>query len=313
MIPDIDPVALTIGPVQVHWYGLMYLIGFLGGYWLGTYRARSTPGWDAEQVSDLLFYIAVGVIVGGRLGYVLFYKAPYYLANPLEVFFVWQGGMSFHGGLLGVLTALVLFARAKGKTFLQVSDFVAPLTPLGLGAGRIGNFINQELWGRATGSNWAMVFPRTDPTLTPRHPSMLYEAFLEGLLLFLILWWFFFQAATQRGRFRIVFTLLWYFPFCGGVCQGARRPSGLPGLGLGDDGSDIDYSHGLFWSVVDVAASLTVVVAWRESGLVQGPCRDCPDSVRCGRVNRGIRCCDTRPTAAISSQSDNTWWRMPCP
>lgn len=187
---EFDPVAFSIGSVQVHWYGLMYLVGFLGGYWLGVYRATPTSGWDKGQVSDLLFYIAVGVILGGRLGYILFYKTSYYLAHPLEIFFVWQGGMSFHGGLLGVLLALLLFANKSGKTFLQVTDFVAPLTPLGLGAGRIGNFINQELWGRETDLWWAMVFPRTDPTLTPRHPSMLYEAALEGLVLFIILWWF---------------------------------------------------------------------------------------------------------------------------
>ena len=190
MQPDIDPVAFSIGPIQVHWYGLMYLVGFLGGYWLGVYRAKSTEEWDKKLVSDLLFYIAVGVILGGRLGYVLFYKFSYYLQHPLEIFFVWQGGMSFHGGLLGVLVALYLFGRNTDKTFFDVTDFVAPLVPLGLGFGRIGNFINQELWGRATDLPFAMVFPRTDPTLTPRHPSMLYEAVLEGAVLFLILWWF---------------------------------------------------------------------------------------------------------------------------
>ena len=189
MHPDIDPVAFSVGPIQVHWYGLMYLVGFLGGYWLGVYRASSTPDWDKKLVSDLLFYIAVGVILGGRLGYVLFYKFSYYLGHPLEIFFVWQGGMSFHGGLLGVLVALFLFGQKTDKTFLNVTDFVAPLVPLGLGFGRIGNFINQELWGKATDFPLAMVF-RTDPTLTPRHPSMLYEAVLEGVILFVIVWWF---------------------------------------------------------------------------------------------------------------------------
>ena len=148
MHPDIDPVAISLGPIDIHWYGLMYLVGFACGYWLGVSRAASTPRWNKEQVSDLLFYIAIGVIAGGRIGYALFYNSAYYLDNPLEAFYIWQGGMSFHGGLLGVLVALLLFARRTEKTFFEVTDFVAPLVPLGLGAGRIGNFINQELWGR---------------------------------------------------------------------------------------------------------------------------------------------------------------------
>ena len=212
MQPDIDPVAFSIGPVQVHWYGLMYLAGFLGGYWLGVYRATSTPGWDKKLVSDLLFYIAIGVILGGRLGYVLFYKFPYYLEHPVEIFFVWQGGMSFHGGLIGVLVALFLFGLKTDKTFLDVTDFVAPLVPLGLGFGRIGNFINQELWGKATDFPLAMVFPRTDPTLTPRHASMLYEAVLEGVVLFVILWWFS-SRPRQTGAVSGLFL----------VCYGAFR------------------------------------------------------------------------------------------
>ena len=191
MHPNIDPVALSLGPLKIHWYGLMYLVGFVGGYWLGLRRAgRPGSGWRRDEVSDLLFYIALGVILGGRLGYVLFYNFAHYLERPQELLYIWSGGMSFHGGLLGVIVAMLLYARKTGRGFFRVSDFIAPLVPLGLGAGRIGNFINQELWGRATELPWAMVFPRTDPTLTPRHPSMLYEALLEGLVLFVVLWWF---------------------------------------------------------------------------------------------------------------------------
>ncbi len=187
--PGIDPVAFSVGPVAVHWYGLMYLAGFAGGYALGVMRAaRPGSGWGTHEVGDILFYIAIGVILGGRLGYVLFYNPAYYLQNPFEILQLWSGGMSFHGGLLGVIAAMAWYARRTGRYFFQVADFIAPLTPLGLLAGRIGNFINQELWGRPTDLPWAMVFPATDPERLPRHPSMLYEAFLEGVVLFAVLW-----------------------------------------------------------------------------------------------------------------------------
>lgn len=189
--PNIDPVAISLGPLKVHWYGIMYLIGFLGAWWLGRFRAkRPASGWRPEQVDDLIFYGALGVILGGRLGYALFYDLDHILADPLAIFKIWQGGMSFHGGLLGVLVAMAIYARKVGKGFFQVTDFVAPLVPIGLGAGRIGNFINGELWGKATELPWGMAFPDPRAGGLPRHPSQLYEAALEGVVLFLILWFF---------------------------------------------------------------------------------------------------------------------------
>ena len=183
--PTIDPVALSLGPIQIHWYGLMYLLGFAGAWWLGRVRAERY-GWTVTEVEDLLFYGAIGVIVGGRVGYALFYDFPALIDNPLNLFKVWQGGMSFHGGLLGVLVAFGFFARTTGKSYFAISDFIAPMVPIGLFFGRIGNFINGELWGKVSDVPWAMVFPTGGPLA--RHPSQLYEAALEGVLLFLILW-----------------------------------------------------------------------------------------------------------------------------
>lgn len=187
--PNIDPVAIALGPIKIHWYGLMYLVGFAALWWFGLQQARK-PGstWTADQVSDLVFYGALGVILGGRLGYVLFYNLSFYAQHPLDAFKIWQGGMSLHGGLIGVVIALFLFARRHRKRFWEVTDFVAPWAPIGLGAGRLGNFINHELWGRPSDVPWAMVFPNAGPE--PRHPSQLYEFVLEGVVLFLLLWWF---------------------------------------------------------------------------------------------------------------------------
>ncbi|MEH6358258.1 MAG: prolipoprotein diacylglyceryl transferase [Pseudomonadales bacterium] len=185
--PDIDPVALSLGPLQVHWYGLMYLLGFGAAWWLGQRRAAQAHSpLEPEHISDLIFYGALGVVVGGRAGYVLFYNFDRFLEDPLWLFYVWEGGMSFHGGLLGVIVALALYARKLDISFFAMMDFVAPLVPIGLGAGRLGNFIGGELWGRVSDAPWAMVFPGAGNLA--RHPSQLYQFALEGLLLFVILW-----------------------------------------------------------------------------------------------------------------------------
>jgi phosphatidylglycerol:prolipoprotein diacylglycerol transferase len=188
--PQFDPVAIHLGPLGIHWYGLMYLTGFLAFLWLGKWRAKHGPqsGWQENDIDDILFYGALGVILGGRLGYVLFYQPGYFLSHPLEIFALWQGGMSFHGGFLGVLLAMLWFSHKTGKRWLSIMDFIAPMVPIGLGAGRMGNFINGELWGRATDVPWGMVFPKVDNLA--RHPSQLYEFGLEGIVLFSLLWWY---------------------------------------------------------------------------------------------------------------------------
>ena len=186
--PQFDPVAFQIGPVAVRWYGLMYLVAFAFVLFLGRWRiARGLTKITARDLDDLLFYCMLGTIVGGRVGYVVFYKASHYLAHPLDLVKVWEGGMSFHGGLIGVIVAMAFFARRRGFTFWQIADFGAPLVPTGLAAGRIGNFINGELWGRASTVPWAMVFPQARDGIA-RHPSQLYEVFTEGLLLFILVW-----------------------------------------------------------------------------------------------------------------------------
>jgi len=185
--PNIDPVAVSIGPLSIHWYGLMYLLGFTIAYYLMLHRAKQpNSGWDKEQVSDLIFYGAMGVVLGGRFGYVMFYNFSKFLDDPLWLFAVWEGGMSFHGGLLGVIVACILFGRRYKKGFFTTIDFAAPVVPIGLLTGRLGNFIGGELWGRVSDVPWAMVFPKGGPLA--RHPSQLYEMVLEGLVLFIILW-----------------------------------------------------------------------------------------------------------------------------
>ncbi len=207
--PSIDPVALSIGSFHVHWYGLMYVFAFAAGWGLGRFRAsRPWNDWKGSDVDDLLSWIMFGVILGARLGYVLFYDPSFYLAHPADIFRVWNGGMSFHGGLIGVVTAAWLWGRRRGRTLVQILDFVAPLVPTGLFFGRIGNFINAELWGRTTDCFLGMVFPGGGDL--PRHPSQLYEACLEGIVLFVIVWIYSGRprpAGRVAGMFAVLYSL----------------------------------------------------------------------------------------------------------
>jgi phosphatidylglycerol:prolipoprotein diacylglycerol transferase len=228
--PQIDPVAFSIGPLAVRWYGLMYLAGFAAAWWLGTRRIRDGMApIGRKQFDDLIFLAVLGVIIGGRLGYVLFYKPGYYAAHPLEIFAVWQGGMSFHGGLIGVMVAMWLAARRNGLHFLNLMDFVAPLCPLGIAAGRLGNFINGELYGRVTDLPWGMVFRGAGEA--PRHPSQLYQAALEGFALFALLWWF---SAKPRPRGQVSALFLIGYGAFRFVAEFAREPDAFLGfLALG--------------------------------------------------------------------------------
>lgn len=228
--PEIDPVAISIGPLAVRWYGLMYLAGFAGGWWLGLRRIdKAAPEHPAAvtraQFDDLLFLIVLGVILGGRLGYVLFYKPAYYATHPLEIFAIWQGGMSFHGGLLGVLVAMWLLARRHAIDWWRLMDFVAPLVPLGLAAGRLGNFINGELYGRVTDLPWGMVFRGAGEV--PRHPSQLYQFALEGIALFALLWWF---SSKPRPRAQVSALFLLGYGVFRFVAEFAREPDAFLGL-----------------------------------------------------------------------------------
>lgn len=248
--PQFNPIAFQVGPLGVHWYGLMYLLGFIGFLLLGRLRIRqgNYPGWKAEELDDLLFYGVLGVILGGRLGYVFFYKPDYYLSHFLDIFKVWQGGMAFHGGFLGVLVAMMLFTRKSGRRFLSVVDFIAPLVPLGLAFGRLGNFINGELWGRVTtpGAFWAMIFPQArsadsvlaqaQPELTelitkygglPRHPSQLYQFALEGVLLFVLLWIY---AGKPRKPGQVSAMFLLGYGSLRLIAEFAREPDDFLGL-----------------------------------------------------------------------------------
>ncbi len=279
--PQFDPVAIHLGPLAVRWYGLMYLVGFVLFVVFGKIRARQNllTGWHPRDVDDMLFYGVFGVILGGRLGYILFYKPMYYLAHPVETLAIWQGGMSFHGGFLGVLIALLVYARVRHKRWLDVTDFVAPLIPLGLAFGRLGNFINGELWGRVTdaGARWAVLFPQAadedkawmalhpQQALTrglaelyertgmlPRHPSQLYEAGLEGLVLFVLLWMY---ARRKRPLGAVSGLFLIGYGAFRFIVEFAREPDdflGLLALGL---------SMGQWLSLPMIAAG-AALMAW---------------------------------------------------
>jgi phosphatidylglycerol:prolipoprotein diacylglycerol transferase len=287
--PNFDPVAIHIGPLAVRWYGLMYLVGFMLAVVVARLRLRlphvAAQGWSVKDIDDILFYGVLGTILGGRLGYVLFYKADYYFAHPLDIFKVWQGGMSFHGGFLGVTLAMVVFAYQRKRTWLEVTDFVAPMVPTGLAAGRLGNFINGELWGRVTSADapWAMLFQNSTNDdaiwlvqhqqwaekwhlgevfaqyhMLPRHPSQLYEIALEGIALFLVLW-FFTRKPRPVGAASAVFLI--GYGLARFIVEFAREPDdflGLLALGL---------SMGQWLSLPMIVAGILMLIwSYRRGG-----------------------------------------------
>jgi phosphatidylglycerol---prolipoprotein diacylglyceryl transferase len=287
--PNFDPIAIHLGPLAVRWYGLMYLVGFAMAIVVGRLRLRlphvAAQGWNARDIDDMLFYGVLGTILGGRLGYVLFYKPDYYLVHPLDIFKVWQGGMSFHGGFLGVVLAMALFAWQRKRTWMQVTDFVAPMVPTGLAAGRFGNFINGELWGRVTDPQapWAMLFQNAAPDdalwlpahpalaakwhlgevfaqyhMLPRHPSELYEVALEGVVLFLVLW-FFTRKPRPVGAASAVF--LMGYGIARFIVEFAREPDDFLGL------LALGFSMGQWLSMPMIIAGIALLAwSYRRAG-----------------------------------------------
>jgi phosphatidylglycerol---prolipoprotein diacylglyceryl transferase len=292
--PNFDPVAIHLGPLAVRWYGLMYLIGFAMAIVVGRLRLRlphvAAQGWSARDIDDMLFYGVLGTIIGGRLGYVLFYKPDYYFMHPLDVFKVWQGGMSFHGGFLGVILAMAFFAWQRKRTWLQVTDFVAPMVPTGLAAGRFGNFINGELWGRVTDPQapWAMMFQNASPDdalwlaahpqlaakwhlgevfaqyhMLPRHPSELYEVALEGIALFFVLW-FFTRKPRPVGAASAVFLI--GYGIARFIVEFAREPDDFLGL------LALGFSMGQWLSLPMILAGIALLAwSYRRAGRAPAP------------------------------------------
>jgi phosphatidylglycerol---prolipoprotein diacylglyceryl transferase len=263
--PHINPIALQLGPIAIHWYGLTYLVAFGLFAWLGARRVQlaqfASRGWTRREVEDLLFYGVLGVVLGGRLGYVLFYKPGYYAAHPFEIIAVWKGGMSFHGGMLGVIASMALFARMRGRQFLDVADLVAPCVPTGLASGRIGNFINAELPGRLADPSlpWGIVYPNAGPL--PRHPSSLYQFALEGLLLFVLLW---FYAKKPRGLGQVSGAFLFGYGVLRFIAEFFREPDDFLGL------LALNLSMGQWLCVPMIIAGIALWV-WGRGRLPRAP------------------------------------------
>lgn len=263
LYPNINPVAFSLGPLTVHWYGIMYLLAFLSAWWIANKRCRRQGSRIVKQhIEDIIFYCALGVVLGGRCGYVFIYNFEQWLQDPLWLFRLWEGGMSFHGGLLGVILALALCARKHQHSFFELADFVAPMVPLGLGFGRIGNFIGGELWGRPTAVPWGMVFPHVDDLV--RHPSQLYQAFLEGVLLFAIVFWF---SVQPRPRMAVSAVFLLFYGIFRFLVEFVRQPDAhIPNLAFGW------MTRGQLLSIPMIAMGLVLLVlAYRRASLHASP------------------------------------------